>query len=528
MQRLWTFLALLYLGSVACAAVPIGTPTPFPTEAVITPLPPASLKPLALTIADLLATPQANENNLVQITGQYNRRPKLICDVDPHPSPATWELRSGEDVVLAGGFDTELRQLLPDGLTMTVQGHWLHWRGPVGCGKRATVMEFWYLQVRRVVDPSPIARVTLTPFLPGVEIAVVTPGEETVLPTLPQIEVTSTVAITGTVPPEALPTPTTSEVELPTETPEREETAAPLPSTSTLEGTSNITSTVVPTLTATSTGGTTTITPENGTPILSPTPSSTFGPGTPTVTPNPNATATSTPDPNATVTLTPTPGTGSNVVIKEDLEPESLNKETLAANEIHAWPIVLLGSDEVVTITATTADNANLVLAIVDEAGNSLIEVNNSGVGGVETISQFALSQPGPYLAHVKTVNGTPAEYALMLLFADSLNFIFRPVITYGFEGRNVMLPEYSEHFWHFAGLEGDQILITAAPDNTTDVFLELYGPNAERLSPGFVSVGGSGVMEQLQWDLPEDGLYSIRIGEWNFRAGTYTLTLDN
>ena len=90
------------------------------------------------------------------------------------------------------------------------------------------------------------------------------------------------------------------------------------------------------------------------------------------------------------------------------------------------------------------------------------------------------------------------------------------------------MLAEDSEHFWHFAGLEGDQILITAAPDNATDVFLELYGPNAERLSPGFVSVGGSGVMEQLQWELPEDGLYSIRVGEWNFRAGTYTLTLDD
>ena len=514
---------LLCLGSLACATAVTGTPTPFPTEAAVVPLPVANSQPITLTIATLLEAPEANENNLIQLTGQYQRRPKLVCEIDPHPSPATWELASGEAVALAGGFDNELRRLLPDGLTMTVEGHWLHWQGPVGCGKRATVMEIWYLQVIRIVDPSPIARVTLTPFLPGIEIAAVTPGVGTVLPTSPPVGLTATIAITGTV-----VTPTLPATDLPTETPEGEATAVPPINTPTLQATTILSPTNTPDAEETPAAGTATATPENGEPAPGPTPTPTFGPGTPTLTPDPNATATPTPDPNATATSTSTPGTGTNIIIKEDLETESLNKDTLAANQIHAWPITLFGTDEVVTVTATTADNANLVLAIVNEAGNSLVEVNNSGMGGVETIGQFTLSAPGPYLVHVKTEFGNPAEYALMLLYADSLNFIFKPIITYGFEERDVVLPSDSEHFWHFAGSEGDNILITADPDDATDVFLELYGPDAERLGPGFISVGDNGFMEQLEWQLPEDGLYSIRVGEWNFAAGTYTLTLDD
>jgi hypothetical protein len=514
MQRLWMFLVLLYLGLMACATAVTGTPTPFPTEAAVIPLPAANSQPIPLTIADLLAAPEANENNLIQLTGQYYRRPKLVCEIDPHPGPATWELASGEAVVLAGGFDGELRRLLPDGLTMTVEGHWLPWQGPVGCGKRATVMELWYLQVIRIVDPSPIARVTLTPLLPGVEIAAVTPVTGTILPTLPQVGVTAAFPITSTVVTPTLP----SETDFPTETPQGEATAALPINTPTLQTTPVVSPTNTPTLQQTPAAGTATATPENGGSAQSPTPSPTFGPGTPTLTPDPNATATS----------TATPGTGTTVVVKEELETESLNKESLAANEIHAWPIILFDRDEVVTVTATTADNANLILAIVDEAGNTLVEVNNSGVGGVETIGQFDLSLPGPYLVHVKTAGGTPAEYALMLLFFDSYRFIFKPVITYGFEEGNVILPTDTDHFWHFAGREGENILITADPDDTTDVFLELYGPDAELLSPSFITAGGNGFMEQLEWELPEDGLYSIRVGEYNFAAGTYTLTLDD
>ncbi|MCB8944889.1 MAG: pre-peptidase C-terminal domain-containing protein [Ardenticatenaceae bacterium] len=529
MQRLRIFWIFLVLVLVACETAIPGTPTPFPTEAAVTPLPLTSSQPTPLEIADLLATPEASQNALIQLTGQYYRRPKLICESDPHPLPATWELASGEDVVLAGGFDAELRRLLPDGLTMTVEGHWLLWRGPVGCGKRAVVEDIWYLQVNRIVSPSPITQVTLTPFLAGIEVAAVgTPVTTTGgIPTVtseatPGVVMTPTETITITIPPatvaveEPIITPTTQP------TPGEETQPTPtltiaLPSaTPQLEPTKVVTATLTP-------GGditaTVTITPggtENGTSE----PTATLDPAVPTNTPTP----TITPDPNMTATPTPTPGGDARITIQEEIEAMSLSKNVLGQNEIHAWPFIIDGS-EVVTITAvTTASSTDLLISIVDEERTILAE-DNTGPNSPAVIGQFELNTAGPYLIYVQTQDGSPADYALMLLYADSLNFIFQPVIAYGAD-EVVNLPPVSEHFWHFAGNTGDQITITVDPDDTTNVFLELYGPDANRISNPFISSGGDGVTEVLEFTLPEDGLYSIRVGEWDFGAGSYELTL--
>jgi hypothetical protein len=89
------------------------------------------------------------------------------------------------------------------------------------------------------------------------------------------------------------------------------------------------------------------------------------------------------------------------------------------------------------------------------------------------------------------------------------------------------MMPQDSEHFWLFAGEDGDTLTITAVPNATTDVFLELYGPDATRISAPFINSGGDGVTEQLEFDLQETGLYAIRIGEWNFDPGSYQVSLN-
>ena len=531
MRRLRIVLFCLFWGLVACETAVLITPTPFPTETAVTPIPLANTQPIPLEIVDLVATPATSQNALVQVTGQYYRRPKLICESDPHSSPATWEIASGEAVALAGGFDSELRRLLPDGLTMTVEGHWLLWHGPVGCGKRATVEDVWYLQVNRIVSPSPITQVTLTPFIPGVEVAAA--GTAEIMPTQP---LSGTVAIPTLLPPEQAATATpdlveptgtvgveSTEVFTVTDTPESEASTPIISPTATLGGQEGGTGT--PTATLAPAVSTNTPTPSstpdpNATATNTPTPSST---------PDPNATATntpipsSTPDPNMTATFTPTPGAETRLIIQEEIEALSLSKNILGENEIHAWPF-FVDVAEVVTVTAVTADDVALVISVVDEGGTVLAEEDVSA-GEVAVIEQLDLLPPDPYLIHVKTEDGRSAEYALMLLFEDSLNFIFQPVIAYG-TSENVNLPSSSEHFWHFTGSVGDQILITAVPDSSTDVFLELYGPNADLISAAFISVGTEGVTEELEFTLPEDGLYSIRVGEWDFAAGSYELTL--
>src|SRR5690606_12333742 len=87
--------------------------------------------------------------------------------------------------------------------TITVDGRWLQWTGPVGCGKTAGVEEIWYLAVQNVVEPHPLVRAT-----PGTVTAVA--GAPTALPgaTAPATALPSPTGVTPLSPASATPTPT--------------------------------------------------------------------------------------------------------------------------------------------------------------------------------------------------------------------------------------------------------------------------------------------------------------------------------
>jgi hypothetical protein len=141
---------------------PLATPTPFPTATADPFQPPAGTQ--AVTLAELLAEPALYQNQLIQVTGQFYRLPRLVCGslVSTYRLPASFTLREGELVLYGGGIGAA-RDVAPDGLTMTINGRLLSWRGPVGCGKRAVVQEIWYVETSHVVVPRPLTSATLTP-----------------------------------------------------------------------------------------------------------------------------------------------------------------------------------------------------------------------------------------------------------------------------------------------------------------------------------------------------------------------------
>src|SRR5690606_11824334 len=104
--------------------------------------------------------PAAYEGQYVRVTGAYRRPPLLVCEGLPRHSPDGWALTEGEVAIGAGGYNDLLRSLLSEGTTMTVDGRWLQWAGPVGCGKTAGVEEIWYLAVQNGVEPHPLVRAT--------------------------------------------------------------------------------------------------------------------------------------------------------------------------------------------------------------------------------------------------------------------------------------------------------------------------------------------------------------------------------
>ncbi len=479
MYRIKICLSTLFLvclsAMVACQNGDDTTITPEITIAAI------SSQPMTIDLVDLANDPGTYEVKHLKVTGQFTQLPLLICEADLLPSPASWALESNSTRVLAAGFNSQLRSLISQGEMLTVTGFWQNWQGPVGCGKRATQQNIWYLEVDDIISPVSLvkqfpggindfpieSRATPTSLSDGfgvpTEIALVTP-----MTTIPSIEMTLTSSAPG------LATPSPVETTL---TP-----ALPFPGTATPNqfGTPTLASTI-------------TITPTSGTPV-------------PTATLQPVTTATS-----------PT------IVEQDKLTPEELVTGFLNENEIHSW-IFNIDASDTITVAAAASPSIDISLSILDEFDNVLKEQNLASAGEIEVITNLPLSSVGDFQVHVQTSGGS-GYYALLLLSGESYNFVSKSILTYG-ESQAVFMQPESDHFWFFEGTLNDTVTITVIPQDASDLFLEFYGADATSIS-GFIDEGAGGEQEQLlEFVLPDTGMFSIRVGEYDFGQSSYQIVL--
>ena len=202
---------------------------------------------------------------------------------------------------------------------------------------------------------------------------------------------------------------------------------------------------------------------------------------------------------------------------------------------IHGDKGVSYGVSEVVIgfadeIIKTDPKRAEVIRTLVEqghseEVWQQLIEANNFAAGQVETVQNFALTAVGEYKIRVYANGRNATDYAIMITSSESYTFIFRGVMEYG-DLQEATSKANNDHFWHFRGQEGDVISINLSPMDESDLFLELYGPDAERISE-FIDDGTSGEAESIvDFVLPATGLYSIRIGEFDFLSATYEIEL--
>lgn len=515
--RLILLAALFLVMVTACGSDASTTPTPFPSAA---PTFRASTgDPIPVPITDLAANPGFYENAYIRLSGQFDRLPRLVCGGRLYKSPANWGIVSNDFLARAAGFEDQIFPLTQRGLTMTLVGYWRQWKGPVGCGKLAVPSTIWYLEVSQVLSPSPLVRATFTPEGgSGDVIAEITPETPN-----PNDAGSTATAVPPTDPTDdepfstAVATPTTTNsLATPTSSSDLTATAAPGAATTTPTSSNNLTATATPTTFASS--GTATATATTGsnsgsstattTPIPTNTPTSS-NPNQPTATPG-SALATSTPPPQ--------------LINQGSINPEELAVEQLATGEYHVWTFTAVDNDTI-TVYLASQDTIDGSITIRDAANNALTTRNAASSGGIESILNFAIASAGTYQIEIRTENGGSGGYALMFLDKDAYDFVLTGILTYG-TMRTDALPADTDHFWHFSGTAGDTITITVAPQDSSDVFFELYGPNAQNLTD-FVDDGVAGETETLAaYSLPTTGFYSIRIGEFDFMAASFQITV--
>ena len=195
------------------------TPTPFPTPTAVLPIGSGGVQ--IVTLAELMAEPTLYQNQRIEVTGQFTRLPRQVCGslVTTYRLPASFSLRDG-DVTLYGAGLGAGREIAPEGLTMTINGRLLPWIGPVGCGKRATIQEIWYIETSRVVSPRPLTSATLTPeaFIADVN------GLESPTPTVDEFDLPPTMTPTPEPDrPDVTPSPSPSPTATLTPTPDTED-----------------------------------------------------------------------------------------------------------------------------------------------------------------------------------------------------------------------------------------------------------------------------------------------------------------
>jgi hypothetical protein len=485
-RQIFLLLSML-LGLTSCGRPQAAAdPTPFPAPtATPTPL---SSQPLPIAIPELAAYPTLFEGVMLELTGAYRPLPRLICNGEAYPGPATWGLVDGGLLAYAGGFDEQLRPLLPAGLEITVTGRWQAWRGPIGCGKQAQVQEIWYLQVSRIVAPSPLTAVTLTP----AGVAEAAEPEE--------ISAIATPALTATGAPIDIPEATTTLM-----------TTPPITSTADIFPTPGL-----PGATPDSPGATPGLV--GATPAATPT--------TPAAlqTPAPPG-ATFTPSPTSDGRATPPPTIEVEIIEQGEIAVENLKTRQLAAGAAHRWTHTIFASESI-TVTAVAADaRANLVISLWDPEDNLLVDRQDKApADAVETLVQRGLSD-GRYTFQIEIANNVATDYALMVLVDDSENLIFQGMLRDG-DTVSGAAAENSDHYWHFLGNAGQRVSLLFTTNDVRDLYVELYNPNGSSIET--INQTGDSEDESLEnYTLPSTGLYAIRVGELDFLDIRYTISIN-
>ncbi len=455
----------------------------------------------SVSLAELVGDPSAFVGDQLLIAGDLSRPQVSKCSSKSRTYPARWILSDGDFDISIANISPEIERLSRDLSGVVVYGRWLHWEGMVGCGQEIHIEEQWYLNVERVESPNPVAFVPVVP-APAEEVLDASGQRPALIGPEEQVKTTpsQTALAEGDGQTANIVTPSPQQADS-TQTPI--ETAATL-STAAASSTVPLTST-----------------PEEDQGLFLSTATSTLEvPDLPT-TVTPTSTSSSTHTPLATATVN-----APSTIFQMALDVSSIETGNLGVNEVHRWTHEITSTKQL-TVNLASDHLLDLMVSIVDPAGHILIQQNDATGQEPEILGSITLMDPGVYDILVSSPSGEPGYYAILINDDDSYPFLFQGTLLVE-DTEQAMMAAETDHFWHFAGTSGQIISLSIIPFDNSDLFLNLFGTDGTSLIR-FHDETTSGETEQLiSYVLPDTGIYSLRVGEYNFGQAEYEIFLTD
>ncbi|MEZ4642358.1 MAG: hypothetical protein R3E31_06415 [Chloroflexota bacterium] len=207
-----------------------------------------------------------------------------------------------------------------------------------------------------------------------------------------------------------------------------------------------------------------------------------------------------------------------------DLVYGQSRRETLRANEAHAWFFQAQSGDEVQIKATPLGDNLDLDIWLVDPDIN-LLATADLFLGGEAEMLEETLPATGQYLVLVREFSGQPGSYEIGLMAMPGAPPAYAGTVAYS-NAVSGTLSSGQSAFWLFMGHDEDTIDIHLQPAANNDLVLILQTPDGHTaLTVDNAAVGEAESIDNFR--LTTDGEWRVLIEEFFGDAGAYELVIN-
>ncbi len=206
------------------------------------------------------------------------------------------------------------------------------------------------------------------------------------------------------------------------------------------------------------------------------------------------------------------------------IEYGALVEGRLPGNGEHTWEFEGQQGDEIRIAMRAVSGDVDSYLQLYSPDDELLIYDDDSGEDFDALIEYYVLPANGTYRIEVSDISGEPGEYELTL---EQAQLEVQGDLTFEQSAGGTLEPG-ARHHWLFDGEQGDFVTLSMiALDEGVDPYLELFGPNGEKLMTDDDSGDGSNAAI-LEFELPLTGVYRLVARSYdNTEAGEYALTME-